>query len=304
MLSRDIADLLIFQVVADTGSFTRAAAQLGRAQSGVSQSVRALEERLGVPLLARSTRSVRLTEAGKRLLELTLPALREVETGLSDAAKGHDRVSGTLRITVMEHPARKLLIPVLRRFADAYPEVTIDLHVSDRFTDIVEAGFDAGVRFGSHLEKDMVSVPISGDIRAAVVAAPDYFESRGRPERPEDLAGHDCINYRTASHGDLFRWMFRDGDKTIELPVSGRMLVNDGPVMIEAALAGLGLAYTFEPHVAEHLESGRLEKCLDAFCPVWSGYSLFFPSRHQKSPALSAFVQHLRRHRSRPTSPP
>jgi DNA-binding transcriptional LysR family regulator len=291
---RYIADLLVFQAVAEAGSFTRAAAQLGKAQSGISHRVRALEARLGVALLARSTRSVRLTDAGKRLLEQTLPAFREIENGLQDASRRQNEVSGTLRLTVMEHPARAFLIPALKRLVAEHPNVAIDLHVSDRFTDIVKGGFDAGIRFGSHLEQDMVAVPISADIKAAVVGAPAYFKQRGRPEKLEDLGSHDCINYRTASYGDLFHWRFKQGSRSVELPVSGHLVLNDAPVMLEAASAGLGLAYTFEAHAAEHLASGQLEKCLDRFCPSWSGYHLFYPGRHQKSAALEALISQLK----------
>ncbi|WP_054311275.1 LysR family transcriptional regulator [Mesorhizobium sp. 1M-11] len=296
---RDIADLLIFQAIVEAGSFTRAAARMGRAQSGLSQAVSALEARLGVPLLARSTRSVRPTEAGERLLQQVTPALHQIECGLSEIRRERDQPSGTLRLTVMEYPARAILVPALPDFLARYPGVTMDLHVSDRFTDIVKGGYDAGIRFGTHLEKDMVAVPVGPDIRAAIVAAPSYYARRGHPDRPDDLGAHDCLNYRTASHGDLFRWMFRQDERNIEVPVVGAAVFNDAPVMIEAALAGLGLAYTFEPHVAEHLISGRLSTCLERFCPVWSGYHLYYPSRHQKSAALSALAKLLRYRRQR-----
>lgn len=299
---RDLADLLVFQAIAEAGSFTRAAARLGRAQSGLSQTVAALEARLGVPLLARSTRSVRPTEAGQRLLDQVAPALRQIESGLADARQERDRPSGTVRLTVMEYPARAILVPALSGFLARYPGVRVDVHVSDRFTDIVGGGFDAGIRFGTHLEKDMVAVPIGPDVKAAIVAAPSYYSRRGRPAGLEHLAAHDCLNYRTASHGDVFRWMFQQGGRTVEIPVEGPATFNDAPVMIEAALAGLGLAYTFSLHVAAHLAAGRLESCLDEFCPVWSGYHLYFPSRHQKSAALSALVAFLRYRR--PRAPP
>lgn len=291
---RDLADLLLFQAVAEEGSFTRAANRLGRAQSGLSQTIRALEKRLGIPLLARTTRTVRPTAAGRRLLETLSPALRQIEDGLAEMKQGHAGVSGTLRLTVMEYPARAILMPALPGFLARHPGVTIDLHVSDRLTNIVEGGFDAGIRLGAHLERDMVAVPIGPDIRAAVVAAPAYYARRGRPGRPEDLAAHDCINYRLASHGDAFRWLFRQGERTMQVAVKGPIALNDGPVLIQAALGGLGLAYIFEPHVSDHLASGRLERCLEAFCPTWSGYHLYYPGRHQKSAALTALVDHLR----------
>jgi len=291
---RDIADLLVFQAIVEAGSFTRAASVMGRAQSGLSQSISALEARLGVPLLARSTRSVRPTEAGRRLLDRITPSLRQIESGLLELQDSRDQPSGTLRLTVMEYPARAILVPALSEFLASHPGVRVDIHVSDRFVDIVQGGFDAGIRFGAHLEKDMVAVPVGPDVSAAIVAAPAYFRRKGRPVRLEDLAAHGCINFRTASHGDVYRWMFRDGARTVDVPVEGAVIVNDAPVMIEAALAGLGLAYIFEPHVAGHLASGRLETCLETFCPVWSGYHLYYPSRHQKSAALAALVEHLR----------
>lgn len=291
---RDVADLLVFQAIVEAGSFTRAAARMGRAQSGLSHAIGALEVRLGVPLLARSTRSVRPTEAGQRLLERVAPALLQIESGLSEVRQERNQPSGTLRLTAMEYPARAILVPVLPDLLERYPGVKVDLHVSDRFTDIVKGGFDAGIRFGAHLEKDMIAVPVSPDIRAAIVAAPSYYARRGRPERLEDLAAHDCLNYRTASNGDLFRWMFREDARNIEIPVEGPAAFNDAPVMIEAAKAGLGLAYTFEPHISEHLSSGRLEACLEQFCPIWSGYHLYYPSRRQKSAALSALMKLLR----------
>ena len=292
---RDLADLMLFQTIAEEGSFTRAATRLGRAQSGLSQTISALERRLGSPLLARTTRSVRPTEAGVRLLGRLSPALRQIEDGLSEVKHGRDQMLGTLRLTVMEYPARAILIPALPGFLDRYPGVEVDLDVSDRLTDIVKGGFDAGIRLGTHLEQDMVAIPIGSDIRAAIVATPAYFAKCGFPGRLEDLVQHNCINYRTASYGDIYRWMFKQHERTIQLAVKGSTIVNDAPVMVQAALAGLGLAYAFEPHVLEHLESGRLQTCLEEFCPTWSGYHLYYPGRHQKSPALTALVEHLRK---------
>lgn len=291
---QDIADLMLFQAVAEAGSFTRAARRMGRAQSGLSQAVNALETRLGVPLLARSTRSVRPTEAGQRLLEQIAPALRQIEGGLAEARQQRDQPSGTLRLTALDYPARTILVPALRELLARYPNVTADIHVSDQFTDIVKGGFDAGIRFGSHLEKDMIAVPVSPDIDAVIVAAPAYYARKGRPRGVEDLAAHDCLSYRTASHGDIYRWMLRHGVRTVEVSTAGPAIFNDAAVMIEAALAGLGLAYVFEPHVADHLASCRLEPCLREFCPTWSGYHLYYPSRSQKSAALAALVDLLR----------
>ena len=295
MERRDVADLMAFVAVAEHGSFTRAAAQLGRAQSGLSQSIAALEGRLGVPLLARTTRSVRPTEAGERLLRTLVPAFGRIEAGLADVTRRRDAVAGNLRLTVMEYPARRILMPALAELADRHPEVSVDVWVDDLLTDIVADGFDAGIRFGAHLERDMVAVPIGPPaLRAVVVATPAYFARHGRPERLEDLAAHRCIDYRTAGHRDRFRWLFRQSGRNIEIGVDGRAAFDDAPVMIEAALAGIGLAYAFEAHVEEHLVAGRLETCLERYCPVWSGYHLYYPSRHGKSAALSALVEILK----------
>lgn len=304
MKRQDIADLLVFQAVVEAGSFTRAAARMGRAQSGLSQAVSSLEARLGIPLLARSTRSVRPTEAGLRLLEQVTPALRQIENGLSDVQHDSGQLSGTLRLTAMEYPCRAILMPVLTELLAQHPRVRVDIHVSDKFTDIVKGGFDAGIRFGSHVEKDMVAIPVSPDVKATIVAAPAYYARRGSPIRLSDLQTHNCLNYRTASHGDLYRWMFQQDAKTIEIPVEGPASFNSASVMIEAALAGLGLAYTFEPHVSEHLASGRLATCLDHFCPIWSGYHLYYPSIRQKSAALSVLVDLLRQRRQQFSIPP
>lgn len=290
---RDLSDLLLFQAVAEEGSFTRAAQTLGRAQSGVSQAVSALEQRLGVPLLARTTRSVRPTEAGKRLLETVAPAFRLIEEGLTELREARSGVVGTLRLTTVEYPAGAILIPALTEFLERFPNVILDLHVSDRLTDIVGGGFDAGIRLGAHLEQDMIAVPLGPDVRAVVVGSPGYFARRGRPQRLEDLADHACLNYRLPSHGDLFRWSFRQGERRIEMAVEGPMIIDNAHVMIEAAREGHGLAYMFEPFVSELLASGRLQTSLEKFCPLWSGYHLYYPGRHQKSAALAALVDHL-----------
>lgn len=294
---RDLPDLLLFQVVAEEGSFTRAAHRLGRAQSGISQAIGALERRIGVPLLARTTRNVRPTEAGQRLLKSLGPAMRLIEEGLTELKEAHRGVVATLRLTSIEYSARAIMIPALTGFLERYPNVTVDLHVSDRLTDIVGDGFDAGIRMGAHLEQDMSAIPLGPDLRAVVIASPDYFARRGTPEQLEDLAHHACLNYRQPSHGDLFRWSFRQGERRVEMAVKGPLITNDAHVMIEAALAGQGLTYMFEPFVSEHLAAGRLRTCLEQFCPLWSGYHLYYPGRHQKSAALAALVDYLQSNR-------
>lgn len=293
MNRRDLPDLQLFKIVAEEGSFTRAALRLGRAQSGISQAIAALEQRIGVPLLARTTRHVRPTEAGQRLLKSLGPALQMIEDGLTELREARGGVFGTLRLTSIEYPARAIMIPALTGFMEQYPNVTVDLCISDQLTDIVEAGFDAGIRMGEHLEQDMSAMPLGPDLRAVVIGSPEYFARRGVPKCIEDLANHACLNYRHASHGDLFRWSFRQGERRIEMAVNGPLVTDDAHTLIEAALAGQGLSYLFEPFVSEHLASGRLQVCLEEFCPLWSGYHLYYPGRHQKSPALAALVDYL-----------
>ncbi|MBQ2262126.1 MAG: LysR family transcriptional regulator [Loktanella sp.] len=290
----DLVDLQAFAAVAEEGSFTRAAARLGRAQSGVSQAVSGLEERLGSALFRRSTRSVRLTESGQRLLDVVAPALLAIDAELSGIRQGRAEVAGHVRLTVMAHPARAIVLPALREFLDKYPAVTVDLDVSDRLTDIVAGGFDAGIRFGRHLEQDMVAVPLGPDISTVIVASLDYFARHGVPEDPADLSRHACLNYRTASHGDLYRWGLRRGTKSLDVDVSGPVITNDGATLIDAAREGIGLAMVIEPLVRDDLAAGRLIACLAPFCPTWAGYHIYYPSRRQKSAALTALVDHLR----------
>jgi DNA-binding transcriptional LysR family regulator len=298
---RDLPDLQLFQIVAEEGSFTRAASRLGRAQSGISQAIAALEQRLGVPLLARTTRNVRPTQAGQRLLQSLSPALRMIDDALTELREARGGVVGTLRLTSIEYPARAIIVPALTGFMEQYPNVTVELSISDRLTDIVEAGFDAGIRMGAHLEQDMSAVPLGPDLRAVVTGSPDYFARRGVPKRLEDLADHACLNYRLASHGDLFRWPFRQGERRVEIAVKGQLITDDADTMIEAALSGQGLTYLFEPFVSEHLAAGRLQTCLEEFCPLWSGYHLYYPGRRQKSAALAALIDYLQIRRRRIT---
>ncbi len=296
---RDLADLLIFQAVAEAGSFTRAAAKIGRAQSGVSQTISDLEARLKVPLLARSTRSVRPTEAGQRLLEQILPALRQISDGLESARAGQDGLTGSVRLTAVAHAAQELLVPALPEFLGAHPNVSVDLHVSDKFVDVVADGFDAGVRLGSHLEQDMISLPLGPNIETVVVGSPAYFARHGRPQTLEDLAEHTCIGARSASHGDIFEWPFQQAGRRVEMRVDTRFATNDASILIEAALNGLGLVCTFAPLVAAHLETGKLKTCLKPHCVASPGYHIYYPSRRQKSAALSELIKVLEQRRKR-----
>ena len=294
---RLIGDLLILKAVAEAGSFTRAAARMGRAQSGLSQAVRTLEERLGVALLARTTRNVRLTGAGERLLAEIEPAFHQIENGLNAATAESKEPSGLIRITASGFPAQEVLVPAVAELVDIYPRIDVDIHVTDQFVDIVKGGFDAGVRFGFHLEEDMVALPLSPDVQSSVVASPSYLAKRGRPQLIEDLGAHECINYRLASHGAHYRWLFHDGGKVVQYRTQGRMTLNDGPSLIRAAAAGLGLAYIFAPHAKRELDYGVLQTCLEPYCPVWPGYHIYYPERRQKSAAFSALVDILKRRR-------
>jgi DNA-binding transcriptional LysR family regulator len=297
MDQRELSGLLLFQAVAEEGSFTKAARRLGRSQSGLSQAISNLEAQMGVTLLARSTRSVRPTRAGQALLETVTPALREIDNRLIELKQAEGTLAGTLRLTVMEFPARTIVIPALPAFHAAHPNLTIDLEVSDQFVDIVAEGYDAGIRLGTHLEQDMISVPLSSDINAVIVGSPEYFSRWGIPQIPEDLSAHCCLNYRQPSHGDIYKWRFDLHGQQVNMSVKGSVITNDRQVMISAVRMGLGLAYMFRPYVSEDLAEGRLVSCLDEFCPVWPGYRLYYPARNQKSQALSAFVEHLRRAR-------
>ncbi|WP_127754425.1 LysR family transcriptional regulator [Devosia sp. 1566] len=294
MRRQDLSDLLAFQAVAEEQSFTRGAKRLGLSQATLSQTISKLEQRLGFRLLARTTRSVRATEAGQRLLDTLRPALAELEAEIEALAGLSDTPSGTIRLTTIRFPAKSLVLPALEAFRMAYPRVKVEIFADDAFADIVAGGFDAGIRFGHQVEQDMVAVPIGPDARAAVVATPDYFARYRVPKDPWDLARHDCINFRMASAGNIARWHFSQGGRPLDVTVDGTLVVNDGDTLEAAALAGYGLAYVFEDQVADHLSSGRLVRCLEDWCPPSPGYHLYYPSRRQRTPALVALVDMLR----------
>ncbi|MET3900332.1 DNA-binding transcriptional LysR family regulator [Devosia sp. UYZn731] len=294
MKREDLSDLAAFVAVAEECSFTRGAARLGLSQATLSQTVSNLERRLGIRLLARTTRSVRTTEAGQRLLDTLRPAFASIDEQVQALAALSDTPSGTIRLTSIRYPAMALVLPALPDFLKAYPGVKLEISVDDAFTDIVAGGFDAGIRFGHQVEKDMVAVPIGPDARAAVVATPSYFERHPKPDSPRDLHLHDCINFRLASAGNIFRWQFWENGRPLEVKVDGALTVNDGDTLEAAVIAGIGLAYIFEDQVADHLTSGRLIRCLEAWCPPLPGYHLYYPTRRQKTPALTALIDTLR----------
>ena len=294
MKRHDFDDLAAFVIVAEERSFTRAAARLGISSSGLSHVMRLLEERLGVRLLARTTRSVSTTEAGERLLGTLRPAFEDITRELQSLGEMRETPSGTVRITAGKHAAMTLIAPILASFRQSYPDIRIELITDDLLDDIVASRFDAGIRFGERIDKDMISVRIGPPIRAAVVAAPSYFARHPRPATLKDLARHDCVNYHMKSAGNSYAWEFEEDGQDVEIRVNGSLVVNDSDMAISAALDGLGLVYAFEDIVADHLNSGRLVRVLEDYCKPFAGYFIYYPSRRQMPPALSVFIEALR----------
>lgn len=294
MKRHDFDDLAAFVVVAEERSFTRAAARLGISPSGLSHMMRLLEERLGVRLLARTTRSVATTEAGERLLSTLRPAFADINRGLQELGDMREKPSGTVRVTSVKHAAESLVIPMLSDFHREFPDIRIELIVGDRLEDIVASRFDAGIRLMETVDKDMIAIRVGPDLRAAVVGAPSYFSRRPAPETLADIADHNCINYYMASAGTPYLWEFEDRGRDVEIRVSGSWMVNDADMMVRAAAAGIGLGYVFEDSAKEHLRDGRLIKVLGEYCKPFPGYSIYYPSRRQVPPALAAFVDALR----------
>ncbi|APR75590.1 Transcriptional regulator, LysR family protein [Minicystis rosea] len=290
----DLSGLPALLVVAEKRSFTAAAAELGVTPSAVSQTVRALEERVGVRLLQRTTRSVGLTEAGARFIAHLEPALAGVREAFELLGEHRDRPAGLLRLTVPRLGYMQIVGPKLAAFLAAYPDIQLEMDIDDAFTDIVARGFDAGIRIGEMVDREMVGVRVSGDMRVAVVASPAYFAARGKPKHPRDLVAHDCINYRRRALGVVYHWEFTEDGKDFELGVTGRVLVNDADFMVGAALDGLGVAYVMESTVREHLAEKRLVRVLDAYCPPFPGFFLYYPSRAHLAPKLQALVDFLK----------
>ncbi|MDC0674222.1 LysR family transcriptional regulator [Nannocystis radixulma] len=293
----DLSGLTALLVVADKRSFTAAAAELRVTPSAVSQTVRALEERLGVRLLQRTTRSVGLTEAGARFVAQLRPAMAGVQAAYEALDEVRGRPAGTLRLNVPRIASRWVLEPILAAFMAAYPEIRLEITTDDGFTDIVAQGFDAGIRIGEMLDKDVVAVRLSEDMRSAVVGSPAYFAARGKPKHPRELLAHECINYRRVSSGAVYRWEFTDKGRDISLAVDGRLVTNEYDVMVRAALDGVGLAYLLENSVTEALVDKRLVRVLTPYCPPFPGLFLYYPSRTQVPPKLRALVEFLRARR-------
>jgi DNA-binding transcriptional LysR family regulator len=290
----NLDDLLAFLAVVRERSFTRAAAKLGVSQSALSHTIRRLEARLAIRLLTRTTRSLSPTDAGARLLERLGPHFEQIETELEDLSELRDRPGGTIRITAGEHPACTVLWPVLARLLPRYPDVNVEVSVDYGLTDIVAQRYDAGVRLGEQVAKDMIAVPISPDMRMAVVGAPSYFAERPPPKTPQELTDHNCINLRLPTHGALYAWELEKGRRVLHVRVDGQLVFNNIALRVNAVLDGLGLAFLPEDTVQPYLAQGRLERVLEDWCPPFPGYHLYYPSRRQPSPAFALLVDALR----------
>ena len=290
----DLNDLQAFRAVARERSFTRAAAQLGVSASALSQALRGLEARLGLRLLTRTTRSVAPTEAGERLLRGLGPAFDQIDAALAAIGEFREKPSGTIRITAGEHAAEAVLWPALEKLLPDHPDITVEIDVTNTLTDIVAGRYDAGVRLGEQVAKDMVAVRIGPEMRMAVVGAPSYFETRSRPKSPQDLTEHSCINLRLPTLGGLYAWEFEKGKRELNVRVEGPLVFNVTPLMLKAALAGFGLACLFEDLAQAHFAEGRLVRVLADWCPPFPGYHLYYPSRRQPTPAFALLVEALR----------
>jgi DNA-binding transcriptional LysR family regulator len=286
--------LAIFAAVAQERSFTRAAARLGMSQPALSRAMRQLEERLGVRLLARTTRSVSPTEAGEHLLRVIAPRFEEIDSELALLSEFRDKPAGKLRITAGEHSAITVLHPVLAKLLPDNPDLNIEIIVDYGLTDIVAEGFDAGVRLGEQVAKDMIAMRIGPDMRMAVVGSPAYFSRYPRPVVPSDLTVHNCITLRMPTYGGLYLWEFEKGGQELKVRVEGQLVFNNIAMRLEAALQGLGLAYMPEDLVREHVAQGRLIHVLQDWCEPFSGYHLYYPSRRQSSPAFTLLREALR----------
>lgn len=294
MPRQPINDLIALRLIAEARSFTRAAAQLGVSPSALSHAIRALEERVGVRLLTRTTRSVSATDAGERLLGAITPHLDGIEAELAMLGTFRDKPAGTIRITTGIDAAQAILWPVFARLLPAYPDIKVELAVDTGFVDIVTERFDAGVRLGETVEQDMIAVRIGPDIRMAAVATPDYLARRGAPMTPHDLSRHNCVNLRFPTYGGLYAWEFERNGRALNVRVEGQVIVNDIALALQAARDGVGIAYLLEDYVRADVDDRRLTRVLEDWCPPFPGYHLYYPSRRQLSPAMRLIVDALR----------
>lgn len=287
-------DLLAFVAVGREKSFTKAAAKLGVSQSALSHTMRALEARLGVRLLSRTTRSVAATEAGERLLDTLGPRFDEIDAELSAVSELREKPAGTIRLTATEYAANAILLPKLAKLLRDYPDIKVEITADYGLTDIVAQRYDAGVRSGEQVAKDMIAVPIAPNMRMAVVGAPSYFRKRPKPKRPQDLIDHNCINLRLPTHGALYAWEFGKAGRDLKVRVDGQLTLNTTAQMLNAALVGGGLTYVPEGLAEPYVTKRRLTRVLEDWCPPFSGYHLWYPSRRQPSAAFSLLVEALR----------
>lgn len=290
----DLNDMLWFLAVAEERSFTKAAARLGTSQSTLSHTIKQLEARLGIRLLTRTTRSVSPTEAGERLLDALAPRIRDIESDIDALMAFRDKPSGTVRITLSDHALNWIVWPKLRPILQHYPDIHVELNVDNGFRNIVEERFDAGVRLGESVDKDMIAVRISPDWRLVAIASPGYLAAHHPPVTPQELVAHDCINHRQSAAGGLYAWEFAKDGREIRVRVSGQLTFNTSVAMVDAAVNGLGIGYVPESLVADEIRSGRLVQVLDEWCPKFSGYYLYYPTRRQNSPAFAVIVNALR----------
>ncbi|RRI05819.1 LysR family transcriptional regulator [Mesorhizobium tamadayense] len=294
MARENVNDLLAFLAVARERSFTRAAAKLGVSQSALSHTIRALEARLGLRLLTRTTRSVSPTEAGERLLVGVGPRFDEIEAELAALSELREKPAGTIRITAGEHPAETILWPALARLLPDYPDIKIEVIVDYGLADIVAERYDAGIRLGEQVAKDMIAVRVGPEMRMAVVGAPVYFANHKPPRTPQDLTGHNCINLRLPTYGGIYAWEFEKAGRQLKVRVEGQLVFNTAALRLNAVLAGSGLAYLPEDQAMRYLAGGELVRVLADWCPPFPGYHLYYPSRRQPSPAFALLVDALR----------
>ncbi len=294
MTGTDLNHLKWLQAVAEEGSFTKAAARLGVAQSTLSHTIKQLEARLGLRLLTRTTRSVATTAAGERLLQTSTPRIAEIEEEISALTAVGERPSGSIRLTLSDHALETVVWPKLKAVLGAYPDIQVELILDSTFRNIVEERFDAGVRLGESVEKDMIAVRIGPDWRLVAVASPGYLATHGAPDHPQDLVAHACINMRHETAGGLYAWEFEKDGQALRVRVGGQLTFNNSYAMIDAAVSGFGVAYVPESIVETHIASGALVQVLDDWSPVFDGYFLYYPSRRQNLPAFQIIVEALR----------
>lgn len=294
MRREDLTDMLWFLAVAEERSFTKAAARLGTSQPTLSHTIKQLEARMGLRLLTRTTRSVSPTEAGERLLRSLAPHIEALETDIDALMSIRDKPSGTVRITLSDHAQESVVWPKLRPVLRDYPDIKVELNSDNGFRNIVEERFDAGVRLGESLDKDMIAVRIGPDWRLVAVGSPDYFAAHPAPTHPQDLVNHTCINHRQIRSGGLYVWEFAKGNQELKVRVEGQLTFNTSYAEVDAAVNGYGIAYLPEDLVETHIASGALLQVLDDWSPKFGGYYLYYPSRRQNSPAFTVIVNALR----------